>query len=337
MTGRMRRILILGGTAWLGREIASQLVARGDAVTCLARGESGAVPAGAVHIAADRSHPDAYRQVEQEHWDDVIELSYTIDFVNDALQRLAARTTHWTLVSTVSVYASNSEANADESAALVDPVDLEDYGQAKVAAEQATTAVAGDALLIVRPGLIGGPGDASDRFGYWPARFSLAGDGAVLTPSPDELSAQVIDVRDLGAWIIDAGSRGVSGVFNAVGNEYSLAEVLEQAASVAGFAGDVVPATNEWLLEHTVQYWAGPHSLPLWLPRKDAAMAKRSNAAFRAAGGRLRELSATLVDTLADEQQRGLNRERRSGLTRAEELTLLLIHPERGCDGTTSG
>lgn len=319
----MRKVLILGGTAWLGREIAAQLVANGDPVTCLARGESGTVPEGAVLVSVDRSGADAYRQVEGEQWDEIIELSYDIDFVKDALRCLAPQTKHWTLISTVSVYASNSEPNADEDAALLNPVDLTDYGQAKVAAEQATTAVADDFLLTVRPGLIGGPGDGSDRFGYWPARFSLAGGGPVLTPTTEGLSAQVIDVRDLAAWIIDAGDRGVTGVFNAVGDEYPLASVLEQAASVADFRGAVVPASNDWLLDHGVNYWAGPYSLPLWLPRADAAMAQRSNAAFRAAGGQLRPLEQSLADALADEQHRGLDGERRSGLTRAEELALL--------------
>ncbi|GAA1346162.1 NAD-dependent epimerase/dehydratase family protein [Arthrobacter roseus] len=321
----MRKVLILGGTAWLGREIAAQLVANGDHVTCLARGESGSAPDGAVLVSADRSGADAYQQVDGEQWDEVIELSYNLDFVKDALRCLAPRTKHWTLISSVSVYAFNSEPNADEDAALLNPVDLADYGQAKVAAEQATTAAAGDFLLTVRPGLIGGPGDGSDRFGYWPARFSSAGDGPVLTPTTEGLSAQVIDVRDLAAWIIDAGSRGVTGIFNAVGDEYPLASVLEQAAAVAGFRGAVVPATHEWLLNHGVNYWAGLYSLPLWLPQEDAAMAQRSNTAFRAAGGQLRPLEHSLADVLADEQHRGLDRERRSGLTRAEELALLQL------------
>ena len=96
-----------------------------------------------------------------------------------------------------------------------------------------------------------------------------------------------------------------------------------QARSVAGHTGAVVEAPSDWLLEQAVTYWAGPRSLPFWLPEDFSGFNRRSNAAFKAAGGSLRDLRRTLEDTLNDERARGLTRDRRSGLTRREELALL--------------
>jgi 2'-hydroxyisoflavone reductase len=319
----MRNVLVLGGTAWLGSEITRQLLINGDMVTCLARGESGQVPSGATLIQADRTSPDAYREVADQFWDEVIELSYEPVLVQGALDALAGNAKHWTLVSSVSAYATNTESGADESAALLTPVDLEDYGQAKVAAEQASQKALNDRLLIVRPGLIGGPGDGSDRFSYWVGRFALAGAGPVLSPLPDGRAVQVIDVEDLAIFITKAGDEGITGVINAVGNQYALADVLALASDVAGFTGDIVAASDEWLLKRDVRYWAGPRALPLWLPRSDVAFAERDNSAFHSAGGQLKDLRHTMQRVLEAEKNLGLDRQRRSGLTRTEELELL--------------
>ncbi|WP_232083498.1 NAD-dependent epimerase/dehydratase family protein [Arthrobacter sp. SO5] len=319
----MTRTLILGGTAWLGREIAEQLVARGEDVTCLARGESGEVTSGATFVRSDRRLPGAYDAVTVSRWDEIIELSYAADLVTGALEALAGNTRHWTLVSSVSVYASNSESGADEDAALVEPTDLDDYAHAKVAAERATTEAVGDRLLIARPGLIAGPGDTSDRFGYWASRLALASHEPVLVPDVRGRSVQVIDNRDLAGWLINAGRRGLTGTYNTVGSERDFSTVLLAAAEVAGHTGEFISADDNWLIERNVSYWAGPRSLPLWLPRNDSAFAQRSRTRFLAAGGTERNLKQTLEDVLADERTRGLNRERRSGLNRDEETLLL--------------
>lgn len=319
----MTRTLILGGTAWLGREIAEQLVATGEQVTCLARGESGGVPSGATFVRADRRVSGAYDVVAGIAWDEIIELSYRTDLVTGALEALAGCTQHWTLVSSVSVYAGNAEPGADEDADLVEPFNPDDYAHAKVAAERATTEAVGDRLLIVRPGLIVGPGDLSDRFSYWVSRLAVASDEPVLVPDLHGRAVQVIDVRDLAGWLITAGQRHLTGVFNAVGSERELATVLLAAAQVAGHTGELITADDDWLTAHNVNYWAGPHSLPLWLPAGDSAFARRSRSRFLAAGGTERNLQQTLEDVLEDERTRGLDRERRSGLTREEEVLLL--------------
>ncbi|GAA2969894.1 NAD-dependent epimerase/dehydratase family protein [Glutamicibacter bergerei] len=326
----MTRTLILGGTAWLGRELAEQLVAKGKDVTVLARGVSGTAPQGATFVASDRRLPGAYDQVKNVDWDEVIELSYARDLVEGALEALSNRTKHWTLVSSVSVYEGNDEPGASEDAKLVAPTDLDDYAHAKVVAEQITQLAVGDRLLIARPGLIAGPGDTSDRFSYWVSRFALAANGNVLVPQTEGRYVQFIDVRDLAAWVLDAGFRGLTGTYNVVGSERNFSDVLLSAAKVAGYTGEFIAADDVWLKEQDVNYWAGPHSLPLWLPLDDAAFAQRSGERFKAAGGSERSLEQTLEDVLTDERARGLDRVRRSGLSRTEELVLLQKISESG-------
>jgi 2'-hydroxyisoflavone reductase len=318
-----RDVLVLGGTAWIGRLVVEGLVARGDRVTCLARGAAGSAPEGARLVRADRDRPDAYDEVASARWDEVVDLTSSAQHARSAVAALAGRAEHWTLVSTVSVYASHARSGADETAELLEPVDLDDYGQAKVAAEQAVTAALAGRRMIVRAGLIAGPGDDSDRFGYWVARSALAADGPVLVPDAEGRSVQVIDARDLADLLVQVGVEGRDGVVDAVGESTPLVEVLDLAAEVAGSTGERIVATDEQLAAADVRHWAGPRSLPLWLPRDAAGMTTRSDAGIRAIGGRRRPLVATMRDVLADERERGLDRPRRSGLTRAEELDVL--------------
>lgn len=319
----MTRTLVLGGTAWLGHEIATQLVARGVDVTCLARGASGMAPEGATLIRADRRTADAYDAVKATSWDEIIELSYEVGLVTGALDALSSTARHWTLISSVSVYTSNGEPGADESAAVFEPEDLDNYAHAKVAAERASSAALGDRLLIARPGLIAGPGDTSDRFGYWVARFAFAQQEPVLVPRTEGRVVQMIDLRDLAEWVVAAGHEGTTGIYNVVGEQHELEGVLATAADIAGYTGQRVPADDDWLTSHDVNYWAGPRSLPLRLPTSDIAFAQRSNKRYLVAGGRERSMRGTLGDMLTDERTRGLDRERRSGLTRVEELALI--------------
>ncbi|MDR6972062.1 NAD-dependent epimerase/dehydratase family protein [Leifsonia shinshuensis] len=316
----MRSVLVLGGTGWLGRAIVRELLAEGAEVTCLARGESGSVPDGARLVRADRRSPGAYDEVLRD-WEEVIELAWEPGLVTSAVEALADRAAHWTLVSTVSVYARNDQPGGDESAALVEPADLSQYPDAKVAAERATAARLDSRLLIARPGLIVGPGDPSDRFGYWPARFSRT--GPALVPTTEGRFVQVIDVADLAGWIQRAGKAGHVGVVDAVGAAIPMQEFFEAAVDVSGYDGDSVTVDDDALLAADVHYWAGPRSLPLWLPLSDSGFAQRSGRAYLDAGGTLRPLRDTLADVLADEQARGVDRPRRSGLTAAEEAAIV--------------
>lgn len=317
----MTRVLVLGGTGWLGREIVRAHLAQGAEVTCLARGETGGVPDGARLIRADRREPDAYARVAGHDWDEVVEIAYDHDLVTSALDALADRAAHWTLVSSVSVYARSDEPRADETAALVEPVDLTQYPDAKVAAERATAARVGDRLLVARPGLIVGPGDPSDRFGYWPARLQQG--GRAVTPEPAGRHVQVIDARDLAAWLARASADRLTGTFNVVGEIHPMQHVLDEVAAITGFDGELVTLDDATLAAHGVNHWAGPRSLPLWLPADFSGFMQRDNTAYLAAGGALTPLAQTTADVAADERERGLDRPRRAGLSRAEEAEML--------------
>lgn len=276
----------------------------------------GSVPPGVRLIRADRTLPSAYDEVTAA-WDEVIELSYAPNLVTGALRALSHTAAHWTLVSSVSVYAQSDEPGADESADLLVPHDLSQYPDAKVAAERATTTAIGDRLFIARPGLIAGPGDPSDRFGYWMARFLQP--GPALIPTTAGRHVQIIDVDDLAAWLVRVGADGATGVANAVGPPHPFSEVLAQTRDATGFRGDVIEATDDELLAHDVAYWAGPRSLPLWLPADSAGFAQRRSDAFLASGGATRSLALTIARTLEDETERGIDRPRRAGLTRTDE------------------
>jgi 2'-hydroxyisoflavone reductase len=135
----------------------------------------------------------------------------------------------------------------------------------------------------------------------------------------------VIDVRDLAAWIVDAGTAGLSGIFNATGETIPLPEHLEVARAVAGHTGPVVPVDQAWLLAHDVEPWMGERSLPLWLPLPDyAGFSARDSSAARAAGLVTRPLADTLADTLEWELASGADRPRLAGLTAEEERSLLV-------------
>jgi 2'-hydroxyisoflavone reductase len=324
-------LLVLGGTSWLGGAVAAEAVSRGHDVTCLARGESGSVPEGARHVRADRWSSTAYDDVQTRDWDAVVDVSWQPDLVASALAALASRSRHWVYVSSISVYADHSIPDADESAELVGPwrgsgeVGPAEYADAKVSCEtRCREAVEAHRLLVARAGLIVGYGDRSDRFGYWPGRFALAADGGPVLAPPADQPVQVIEVLDLARWLVDSAEHGTAGTVDAVGDQLHFSDVASACVRASGVDPVLAQQGETWLSEAGVNPWAGQESMPLWLPLDQyRGMVTRSGARARGAGLSCRSLFESVSDALRWEEELGLARTRRAGLTRGREQELL--------------
>ncbi len=326
------RILILGGTAWLGSTIVTDAVARGHDVTALARGEAGAVPEGARFVRADRDGAGAYDEVADEAWDAVVDVARQPGQVRRALEALAPRTEHWVFVSSASVYSDETTVGDDEDGPLKPPLEgdvmesMETYGEAKVACERLVLdALGAGRSLIARISLIGGPGDWSGRSGYWPLRFARPSnpEGRVLVPDVPDVPVQLIDARDLAAWLITAAERRTSGTATVGGPTHTFAEHLETVRSVTGFTGAWEVVGEDWLAAHGVEPWMGERSLPLWLPPESIALNAHDLSRAASLGLRTRPLAETLADTLTWELSRGPDAPRRAGLADDDERRLL--------------
>ncbi|HEV2955423.1 MAG TPA: NAD-dependent epimerase/dehydratase family protein [Xanthobacteraceae bacterium] len=324
------RLLILGGTQFLGRAIATHACAAGHTVTCAARGIAGAAPAGARLVKVDRDDADGLAPLADETFDAVVDVSRHPGQVRRAVAALKHRATHWTFVSTGSVYAdSRTPGLRAGTAPLKTPVAPEvehatdaNYGNAKVACEQAV----GTDAFICRAGLIVGPEDPTGRFTYWPAR--LARGGEVLAPgTPDDL-VQFVDVRDLAQWIVRCTETRRIGCLDGVGTPLPRGEFLAQCARGVGAGCTFTWVDQDFLKSQDVRRWAGPRSLPLWLPLPElAGFLTRDSTPAREAGLTARSLEDTARDTLAWHSAADVPL---TGLTADEETAVLKAWHARG-------
>ena len=308
------KLLVLGGTRFLGRHVVDAALARGDEVTIFTRGRL-PVPwqRGVVALTGDRDPRAApgLGALARGAWDAVIDCTgYVPRIVEAGARLLAARVSRYVFVSSMSVYAKTDRPNMDEGtpvAALDDPDTeqaLEHYGGLKAACEAVVARSFGTRATLVRPGLIVGPFDGSDRFGYWVARFihpHLLGDRPARTvvPAPRERPIQLIDARDLAGWTVDLAARDVAGTFNACSPAFqwrmgTLIEALCEAASSA--------PTPAWIADDVLlaRGIAPRTGLPLWLPASDADSAgcmTMDCARAKAAGLATRPLADTIADT----------------------------------------
>ncbi|MBV9565873.1 MAG: NAD-dependent epimerase/dehydratase family protein [Bradyrhizobium sp.] len=294
------RLLILGGSQFLGRAIAAHACAIGHDVTCAARGLSGPIASGARFVRIDRDASDGLEPLANDAFDAVVDVSRHPGQVRRAVAALKPRAGHWTFVSTVSVYAdSQTPGQRADTAPLRAPTapDVEHstdqiYGGAKVACEQAV----GEDAFICRAGLIVGPEDPTGRFTYWPARLFRGGE--VLAPGAPEDAVQFVDVRDLAEWIVRAAEARLIGVYDGIGPTQSRGALLAACAAAVGSSATLNWADRAFLEEHDVRRWAGPRSLPLWLPLPEyAGFATRDARPARDAGLRCRPLVETARDT----------------------------------------
>ena len=309
------KLLVLGGTRFLGRHIVDAALARGDDVTIFTRGRSPVPWPGVRALVGDRDPriEPGLRALEQGEWDVVIDCSGYVPRVVEASARLlASRVARYLFVSSMSVYAKTERPGLDEHtpvSTLDDPNTeqvMEHYGALKAACEGVVARLYGARATHVRPGLIVGPFDGTDRFGYWVARFvhpHLLGDrpARAVVPAPASRPVQFIDARDLATWLIALGVKNVGGVFNACSAEgqWSFGDLVDALTGSSRRPPSAAWVDDERLLEHNVEPWMG---LPLWLPATEADsagfMAMRCERA-RDAGLSIRPLEDTIAATAA--------------------------------------
>ena len=317
------RLLILGGPKFVGRAVADAALARGHELTFFNRGRTNTDLYPEVErLTGDRDGDLA--ALEGREWDAVIDTSGYVPHVVRASAEALAGSRRYLFVSSISVYADFSTPPSEDSplAPLGDlPVDVltedfSNYGALKALCEAAVQETLGERALVVRPGLIVGPHDPTGRFTYWPHRVARGGD--VIAPAPPERQTQLVDVRDLGEWMVDLCEREVAGTFNATNEGVSWGELLEVCRSVAGADARVVWVSDQFLAEHEVGEWM---ELPLWIA--DPAMAGVANADVKralAAGLRVRPLEDTVRGALEEAtttESAGLAPEREAALLAA--------------------
>ena len=319
-------ILILGGTGFLGRHLVEAALGRGHRVTLFNRG-----------IKA----PDLFPEVETiegdreadlsslsgRRWDAAIDTcGYVPRVVRASARTLADAVDHYTFVSSISVYSDAIVPGANEDAPVrelpdptVEEVTGETYGGLKALCERAVEEEMPGRVSSVRPGLISGPHDPTDRFTYWPRR--IAAGGEVLAPDRPERGVQFIDVRDLAAWIIEMAAERRTGTFNATGPNHKLemGRLLEACKAVGGDA-ELIWVSEDFLEEHGVEPFT---DLPLWVPREDAALLEVDCGRAIEAGLTFRSLSETIEDVLDWDRARPVGREPAAGLTPEREQELL--------------
>lgn len=328
------RILIIGGTRFLGRALVDSAVRRQHRVTLFNRGRSNPeIFPGLEHIRGDRDGDlDA---LSGRTWDAVIDTcGYAPRIVRASAARLAPVAGHYTFISTLSVYAEPYPPGLDESGALatltdesVEEITGETYGPLKALCELAVVEEMNGRALIVRPGLIVGPHDVSDRFTYWPVR--VARGGRVLAPGLPEAPVQFIDVRDLADWTIRAIEEGLTGPYNATGRDktLSMGHFLDNCGQVAGSNADFVWVNDDFLTTHEVAAYT---EMPLWVPAEYDGFNRFDCRKAIAAGLTFRSLPETIRDTLDWHKTRPPDHAWRAGPTPEREAMLLEAWDKKG-------
>lgn len=331
-----RRILILGGTGFLGPHVVEAALARGHTLTLFNRGKTHAE----LFPELEKLHGDRdgdLRALAGRSWDAVVDTSgYTPRVVTASAELLAPSVGHYVFISTISAYADNATVGQDETAALAtmpDPTSEEPqfYGALKALCEQAAERAMPGKVTSIRPGLIVGPLDPSGRFTHWVTR--TADGGEVLAPGDGSTFTQWVDARDLAAWIVTVIEAGAVGVFNALGPERraTMREVVDTCNQVGGGGATITWVDNQFLEDQGVDGWT---DLPMWLAPEGeyAGFGTRANARAIAAGLRFRALADTAADTLA--WARALPADapaklRSSGLARDREAAVLAAWRQR--------
>lgn len=318
------RLLVLGGTIFLGRHFVAAALEAGHTVTLFHRGKHNPqLFPQAERVLGDRER--GLGPLRGRTWDAAVDFSgYVPRVVGASAQALAGAVGHYTFISSLSVYPDLAARDLDEAAGTAplpegatEAVTAETYGPLKALCEEAAEQALPGRVLRVRPGLIVGPHDPSDRFTYWPHRVALGGE--ILAPGRRERLVQFIDARDLAAWLLAMIKARASGIYNATGPREALTmeALLAACDEVSDGAGRFTWVTDEFLIENQVQPYV---EAPLWVPGMDDTV---DCARARDAGLKLRPLAATLRDTLAWTLTRAADPPLRAGFSGRREIELL--------------
>ena len=333
------RILILGGTGFTGPHQVRYALERGHHVTLFNRGRRPQRwPGNVVELTGDRNTGDL-KSLETGEWDVCIDNPTTLPvWVRDAGRMLQGRVRQFVFISTVSVYAANDKVDQDESAATAvytgadAMAETQDtlkanmalYGPLKALSEAEGRHWFGAGTTVIRPGLIVGPGDETDRFTYWPARMARGGE--VLAPGDGSDPVQFIDARDLAEWTIRMAESRSTGTFSATGPATRLLtrEMLAGVGAAVRSDAKLTWVPTAFLEKENVQAWS---DLPVWVPGEGDSIgfARRAIGHALRAGLTFRPLATTAVDTLAWFREQPAARQARpkTGLTPEREAEVL--------------
>lgn len=327
------RMLLIGGTRFVGRAIAEAGLAAGHDVTVLHRGKTSADElVGAEHLLADRDRDLSV--LAGRDFDATVDVcAYLPRQVESLAAALGGRGGHHVFISTVSVYADTDAPGLTEDAALtetpdpsVDEVTNETYGGLKVLCERAALAAYGKTgLAVVRPTYVIGPHDYTFRFPWWVRR--IAAGGEVLAPGPRTSPVQLVDARDQGAWTVRLAEGRTDGTFNGIGTSlpFGFEDLLTATVRAVGPSTTLTWVDGSWLAEQGVS----GQELPLWSEGQDEWTLAGSNARALATGLTPRPLTETVADTLAWIELTGAEPAPGAGLPRDLEAELLAAWRDR--------
>ncbi|WP_426447928.1 NAD-dependent epimerase/dehydratase family protein [Paenibacillus sp. S-38] len=339
------KLLVLGGTRFLGYYVVLEALKRGHEVTTFNRGKTDrGVHSRVKELYGDRD--GGLHVLQSDEWDAVIDTcGYLPRLVRASARELADRVGQYTFISSISVYKDLSVPRSHEDSDVLELEDesIEDipnhYGALKARCEQVLDGVMPGRVLTVRPGLIVGPKDPTDRFTYWPVRMSRGGE--MLCPGRGDSEVQFIDVRDLAQWTVVMTEAKRTGVYNAAGPGVALTmrEFLERGREALGSRAVFTWCDEAFLAEHEVRGWS---DLPVWLPSggqlseyRGILQADYSKA--MKAGLTFRTVEETVLDTVRFHGQRGDGAQWKAGLSAARETELLALWHGRMSGEQTAG
>ncbi|GJQ36131.1 MAG: hypothetical protein JETCAE01_21410 [Anaerolineaceae bacterium] len=320
------KILIIGGTRFVGRHLVNSARARGHEVTLFNRGKSN--PGLFRRVKAIQG--DREKDLDQltAEWDAVIDTcGYLPRIVRLSAEALKDKVGRYVYISSISVYASFKKIGIKESDAVgtladesLEEITGETYGSLKALCEKVVQDVYGPRSLIIRPGLIVGPHDPTDRFTYWPLRIAKGGD--VLVPDNPSAMTQFIDARDLADFIIKLIDQNVSGTFNATSNPVTLSTVFETCKRISKSNANFKWAPVDFLEKNNVAPWS---DMPIWIPEvgDDAGVSQVDISKAVNAGLTFTPLAQTIKDIYDWEFERPEGYELKAGLKRDRENELL--------------